>query len=136
MFYGGDDDLFDFTPDMDFDGDHDLEDYLLHEDLLEEEAGLFEPSRSDDADFDDGEDEDDSDGDLEISLCFVPSVSVEEEEDDEDENLPYIERRKKEAREYLEDRSGWQSVDMKRCKFIAFDESIAARYLTVSGVYL
>ena len=132
----GEDDLFDFTPDMDFDGDHDLEDYLLHEDLLEEEAGLFEPSRSDDADFDDDEDEDDSDGDFEISLCFVPSVSVEEEEDDEDENLPYIERRKKEAREYLEDRSGWRSVDMKRCKFIAFDESIAARYLTVSGVYL
>ena len=140
MFYGGDDDLFDFTPDMDFDGDHDLEDYLLHEDLLEEEAGLFEPSWSDDTDFDDDEDGDDSDsdGDFEISLCFVPSVSVEDEEDeeDEDENLLYIERRKKEAREYLEDRSGWRSVDMKRCKFIAFDESIAARYLTVDGIYL
>lgn len=38
--FGGDDDLFDFVPDMDLDGDHDLVDALIFEDILHEEEKL------------------------------------------------------------------------------------------------
>lgn len=37
MFGGGDDDLFDFVPDIDGDGDHDLLDFLIMDDILQEE---------------------------------------------------------------------------------------------------
>lgn len=38
--FGGDDDLFGFAPDFDGDGDHDLVDFLILDDILTEEENL------------------------------------------------------------------------------------------------
>ncbi|MBQ9543762.1 MAG: hypothetical protein IJV00_01390, partial [Clostridia bacterium] len=41
MFFGKDDDIFSLVPDFDGDGDHDLIDFLIMDEILrEDEAGL------------------------------------------------------------------------------------------------
>lgn len=83
MFGGRDDDLYDFVPDMDFDGDHDFVDYLIFEEILEEERKKNEDPDSEDEnegeDFyirDDFDDENSDDEDF-----------IEDESDDEDSDL-------------------------------------------------
>ena len=57
----GDHDLFDIFPDVDFDGDHDLQDALFLEDMLEEEERITTSSHPQTAyDLDDDDDDDDN----------------------------------------------------------------------------
>lgn len=63
MFGGDDDDIFGIFPDMDFDGDHDLIDALILDDILTEEAGTsVKSSRSSLVDDDDNWRDDVEDG--------------------------------------------------------------------------
>ena len=91
------DDLFDFVPDMDFDGDRDLEDYLLYEDefamLMEEEnkqAGNVCDEEDEDCDYeeldfeDDGlEDAFDDEENIVIPINISFDVSMEESEEND-----------------------------------------------------
>ena len=62
--FGGDDDLFGFAPDFDGDGDHDLVDFLILDDILTEEENLSSDIDDRDPLFDDEDDwrEDAEDG--------------------------------------------------------------------------
>ena len=46
MYYDENGDLFDVFPDVDFDGDHDWQDLLFQEDMLEEEERITTSSHS------------------------------------------------------------------------------------------
>ena len=63
--YEDENDLFDWVPDMDLDGDHDLYDLMLLEDdeIKEKNDGLFDADEDDDPDFDDDREDEEDDRD-------------------------------------------------------------------------
>lgn len=89
MFGGGDDDLFDFVPDIDGDGDHDLLDFLIMDDILQEEEretegdGDFDPDE-DEEDFDEDDENDENDENDEFDDDKSDEEDFDDEESDED----------------------------------------------------
>ena len=65
----GDHDLFDIFPDVDFDGDHDLQDALFLEDMLEEEERITTSSGPSGAAYLLDDDDDDTPPRYMTSLC-------------------------------------------------------------------
>ena len=83
MFGGGDDDLFEFLPDIDGDGDHDLLDFLIMDDILQEEERETDGGRAFDFEEDEDEDFDGDDENDEIDDDELDEVDFDGEESTE-----------------------------------------------------
>ncbi len=178
----GDDDLFDFVPDLDCDGDNDFVDYMIMEEIEREIEGETEDddrssftSADDDwreevedgtdyfldpEDYDsedeylealedaknafkeDAEDEDEFDFDPDD---FTSEIATETDKasfsgGEKSEGCSNVQHRKNHAKILLRDAEKGEfygsNEELDRCRFIALDKSIAARYLTVDGIYL
>lgn len=145
----GEDDIFDIFPDVDFDGDHDLQDALLLEDMYEEEEQITtlsypaeDENLTDENDFEDDYDESDpmdcdDEDDYELAIDIPFNVNCELDKTAYPNGIAYRQAQARNYLEYIKEEKWYAEKEKtKRCQFIVADAEVASRYLTVEGVYL